>query len=66
MINNAKGNGKLPSYSSGGKVNFTGPAILHGSKTRPEWILNADETKMWKEDILSGRPGSLTYGIAQL
>lgn len=66
MIKEAKSNGKLPSYSSGGKVNFTGPAILHGSKTRPEWILNADETKMWKEDILSGRPGSLTYGIVQL
>ena len=41
-------------------VDYTGLAMLHGSKTRPEAVLNADETKMWREKILSGHSDSLT------
>jgi ATP-dependent protease Clp ATPase subunit len=29
-------------------------------------MLNANATKMWKEDILSGKSGSLTYGVSKL
>jgi len=29
-------------------------------------MLNAESTKMWKEDILSGKSGSLTYGVSKL
>ena len=46
--------------STGGMVDYTGLAMLHGSKTRPEAVLNADETKMWREKILSGHSNSLT------
>jgi hypothetical protein len=28
-------------YAGGGSVNFTGLAMLHGSKERPEYVLNA-------------------------
>lgn len=33
----------IPSYSNGGIVDFTGIAMLHGSKTRPEAILNSEQ-----------------------
>ena len=33
----------IPSYSKGGIVDFTGIAMLHGSKTRPEAILNSEQ-----------------------
>jgi len=34
--------------------------MVHGTKTRPEAFLNAEDTKMWKRDILGGNNGSLT------
>ena len=50
-------------FASGGTVDFTGLAMLHGSKTNPETVLSAPETKLWKEDILSGKRGSLTNSL---
>jgi len=50
----------ITSFSTGGTVDYTGLAMVHGSKTRPEEVLNADETKMWREKILSGHSNSLT------
>lgn len=45
--NNASGYNpySLPGYSNGGEVDFTGLAMLHGSKSRPEYVLNNDQMK---------------------
>ena len=32
-------------YSTGGLADYTGPAMLHGTKRRPELVLNADDTE---------------------
>jgi hypothetical protein len=32
-------------YKTGGLADFTGPAWLDGTKSRPEYILNAEQTK---------------------
>lgn len=62
----AKGsNEKIKPYAEGGLVDYTGPAILHGTKTKPEAFLNAEETKIWRDDILSGRKGSLTNQLIE-
>ena len=47
---------KLPAYKSGGIADFTGPAWLDGSKTKPELILDARDTEnfIMLKDILSG------------
>mgnify|MGYP003498164539 FL=1 len=44
---------------SGGLADFTGPAWLDGTKSKPEYILNADQTKAFFElvDVLSGLKG---------
>lgn len=49
-------------YSSGGKVETTGPAILHGSKKRPEAVLNPIQTQHFIEfkDML----GSILQGAS--
>lgn len=46
----------LKAYKSGGLADFTGPAWLDGTKSKPEYILNADQTKAFFTlvDILSG------------
>ena len=36
---------KLLEYKTGGLANFTGPAWLDGTPSRPEYILNADQTE---------------------
>ena len=36
---------KLPGYSNGGEVDFTGLAVLHGSPSRPEYVLNNDQMR---------------------
>ena len=36
---------KVPAYKKGGLADFTGPAWLDGTKSRPEYILNASQTK---------------------
>ena len=49
----------IAKFAGGGLADYTGLAILHGTKTKPEAVLNAEETKMWREDIMSGKPSSL-------
>ena len=34
-----------PAYKEGGLADFTGPAWLDGTKTRPEMVLNAQDTE---------------------
>ena len=53
-------------YASGGLVNYTGLAMVHGTKTKPEAFLSAQETQLWKNDILSGKNGSLTSSLLNL
>lgn len=47
---------RLNQYKTGGLADFTGPAWLDGTKSRPEYILNADQTKAFFTlvDVLSG------------
>ena len=46
---------KFPKYVSGGLANFTGPAWLDGTPTKPELVLSAADTKNFiaLKDILS-------------
>ena len=62
-------------YKTGGLADFTGPAWLDGTKSRPEYILNADQTKAFFTlvDVLSGlglgnsnsteKTGDISYDI---
>lgn len=54
----------VPGYASGGMNKQPGLAMLHGTKTKPEAIMNAEQTKVWKEDIMSGKSTSLTSLLA--
>lgn len=53
-------------YKKGGMVDYTGLAMVHGSKTRPEAFLDADTTRIWKEEILSGKNTSLTSRLIEM
>ena len=44
---------KAYAYSQGGLADYTGLAMVHGSKSKPEAFLNAEETQLWKNQILS-------------
>ena len=46
----------IPKYKTGGLADFTGPAWLDGSKSKPELVLNAKDTEnfIMLKDILSG------------
>ena len=62
-------------YKTGGLADFTGPAWLDGTKSKPEYILNADQTKAFFTlvDVLSGlglgnsnsteKTGDISYDI---
>jgi peptidoglycan hydrolase-like protein with peptidoglycan-binding domain len=47
---------RLKEFKSGGLADFTGPAWLDGTKSKPEYILNADQTKAFFNliDVLEG------------
>ena len=47
---------KLNAYKTGGLADFTGPAWLDGTKSHPEYVLNADQTERFFSlvDILEG------------
>ena len=47
---------KLKAYVGGGLADFTGPAWLDGTKSRPEYVLNADQTERFFSlvDVLEG------------
>ena len=44
---------KLPGYSQGGLVDFTGPVMVHGSKSKPEGFISAEDTALLKSTIFS-------------
>lgn len=43
---------KTKEYASGGLVDYTGPAQVHGSKTRPESFFDAASTAILRDDVL--------------
>ena len=46
-------------YSTGGYDYTTGLAMLHGTKSRPESVFNAEQTRILREQFLSNRPDSV-------
>ena len=56
----------LPSYSSGGDIDFTGLAMVHGSKNHPENILSAEHTELLKQGIFSNSNHSLAATVAAI
>lgn len=57
---------KLPKFEKGGLVDFTGPAWVDGTKSKPEAFLSAEDTKMLKSKIFSNSDGSLQALVAAL
>lgn len=56
----------LTRYAEGGLVDFTGPAYVDGSPSKPEAFLNAEQTKLFKEQIFSNSKYSLVGAIEAL
>lgn len=56
----------LPAFADGGLVNFTGPAWVDGTKSKPEAFLSAEDTAMLKSKIFSNSDGSLKTLVAAL
>jgi hypothetical protein len=57
---------KVEKFEQGGLVDFTGPAWVDGTKTKPEAFLSADDTAMLKSKIFSNSDGSLKALVAAL
>lgn len=61
---------KAVAFSEGGLVDYTGPAIVHGTPSKPEAFLNAEQTKQIREglELTSDRGilSSLRAGISDL
>lgn len=53
-------------FSTGGLDDFTGLAMLHGTKRRPEAVLNADQTAFLREDLLGKSRDSLMNIVREL
>ena len=57
---------KISSYSSGGMNYSTGVAMLHGTSSKPEAILNASDTKLFREKLFGNGDFSLRQAIATI
>lgn len=57
---------KISSYSSGGMNYSTGMAMLHGTSSKPEAILNANDTKLFREKLFGNGDFSLRQAIATI
>ena len=61
---------KAVAFSEGGLVDYTGPAIVHGTPSKPEAFLNAEQTKQIREglELTSDRGilSSVRAGISDL
>lgn len=57
---------KISSYSSGGMNYSTGIAMLHGTSSKPEAILNASDTKLFREKLFGNGDFSLRQAIATI
>ena len=62
-------NKKSKSYSTGGLIDYTGKANVHGSKSKPELVLNATDTQNFIKlnnilrDVMKTQSGDLLSGI---
>ena len=56
----------ITAYKTGGLVDFTGPAWVDGTKSKPEAFLSASDTAMLKSKIFSNSDGSLKALVAAL
>lgn len=56
----------VSSYSSGGMNYSTGMAMLHGTSSKPEAILNASDTKLFREKLFGNGDFSLRQAIATI
>lgn len=56
----------ISSYSSGGMNYSTGVAMLHGTSSKPEAILNASDTKLFREKLFGNGDFSLRQAIATI
>lgn len=61
-----KGSTAVSSYSSGGMNYSTGVAMLHGTSSKPEAILNASDTKLFREKLFGNGDFSLRQAIATI
>ena len=50
-------------FLKGGLVDYTGPAIVHGSKSKPEAFLNAKQTAMIADAVKIAGDGGALDGI---
>lgn len=57
---------KLPGYSQGGLVDFTGPVMVHGSKKKPEAFISAEDTALLKSTIFNPNNNVLQDFVAAL
>lgn len=48
----------IPGYASGGMVDYTGLAMLHGSKSKPEFVLNNDQMKSMLSNFIRPQTSS--------
>ena len=58
--------GPWTAFKTGGLVDFTGPAWVDGTKSKPEAFLSASDTAMLKSKIFSNSDGSLKALVAAL
>ncbi|MBQ7276036.1 MAG: hypothetical protein IJS58_02185, partial [Bacilli bacterium] len=45
----------LPGYADGGEVNYTGLAMLHGTPSKPEYVLNNDQMRNLLSNLVNPR-----------
>ena len=48
-------------YSDGGKIDYTGPALVHGTKRNPEYVFNTPQMKALAQ-MIKQTPGKLGVG----
>ena len=59
---------RVSAFKTGGLADFTGPAWLDGTKSRPEYVLNADQTERFFKliDILDSFKSNLSTMTSQV
>lgn len=48
----------IPGYANGGMVDYTGLAMLHGTKSKPEFVLNNDQMKSMLSNFIRPQTSS--------
>lgn len=57
--------GDVPQFSNGGKVDFTGMAMLHGSPNNPEWVLNNTQMENFIKTLNRPRVDRIGSSVGQ-